>query len=157
VKSFSIIKYLEGKKTNIYAVCLDDSTACEFDKFLNSCPEEFNEEIEWLVDTIVNIKDNIGIRDGFFKDQGIESIHRFINHKDKKASIRVFCLKWGNSVIILGGGAIKDFTISDNAWQGHPELSPIVRRLAKIDKYISENQVQLEEAVENNSIFYIEG
>jgi hypothetical protein len=156
VKKFKIIEFLGGTKARIYAVCQEDSEISDFEKFLTEYGDELPEEIGWLVDTIDKLANKVGIRDGFFKVQGIETIYRFINRKDHLAKTRVYCIKWGNEILILGGGAVKDFSMHNNSWQEHMELSRIVRPLAKIDQYLHKNNISIKEAADNQTLFEIE-
>jgi len=151
VKNFRIIEFEKGIKANIYAVCLDNSLESEFDKFLETCPVEY--EIDLIADTINNIKDAYGIRRKYFKYEAGDSIYRFVTENDLKSKVRVYCIKWSNGLLILGGGEIKDFSLPDNAWQEHPELRRIIEPLVNIEKYLTENNIAIEDAVSNNLIF----
>ncbi len=152
MKNFRISKYNLGPKAKIYSVFIDGSEEDEFSKFLKTFHPSHKKQIEFLAEKVKEIAKNTGIRDVFFKDQGIGAVYRLKNLKDEKTDIRLYCIKWGSVLLILGGGGTKNV----RTWQEDPLLSRILENLNTIDKFIFENNIDLDAAAKNKTIFEIE-
>lgn len=152
MKNFRISTYDLGSKAKIYSVFVDGSEEDEFSKFLKVFYPSHKQQIEHLAEKIKEIAGRFGIREIFFKDQGIGAVYRFKNLKDDKTDIRLYCIKWGSNLLILGGGGTKNV----RTWQEDPVLSNIVKNLSTIDKFIFENNIDLDEAAKNKTIFELE-
>ncbi|MBI2417952.1 MAG: hypothetical protein HYV28_08630 [Ignavibacteriales bacterium] len=149
MKKFKITSVYSGSKTEIYSVQIDGSEKSEFEKFIERFSETHRSDVNYLADTVQKIADIFGIREQFFKPQGLDGVYRFIMHRDKKTSLRLYCIKWGSELLIIGGGGIKEV----RTWQESHELSKIVRELSKIDKYLLDNKIDIKNAVKSNEIF----
>lgn len=135
---------------------IDDAEKHGLKQFYDEFIETNNKEVNFFMDTLEKIG-RIGIKDGFFEDQGGNSIYRLKNiptNKKDKPQLRLYCIKWGSMCLIIGGGGKKPD--DKRAWQEAPELRRINELLSKIDNYLYENNLNIDAACQNNTTFEIE-
>jgi hypothetical protein len=122
--NFEIIKLKEfnGNKCGVYSVFVDDEQKTLFDRFLAENSFLFKHEISNLVLRIQSINKKFGARPSFFKmDEGIPGDGVCALFDVPNSNLRLYCIRYGNSIIILGGGGRKPKTIS--AFQENKKLT----------------------------------
>ncbi|MGV8016580.1 MAG: hypothetical protein AB2L26_00140 [Ignavibacteria bacterium] len=144
------------KRVKVHTIVFEDNTESELERFYKKYIESNTNEVNFFMSTIEEIS-NIGIKEGFFKQQGGNSIFRFKNittGKKTKPRLRLYCIKWGSACLIIGGGGIKPD--DKRTWQEVPELKRLNEILSKIDNHLYVYNVNIEEACNNNITFEIE-
>ena len=99
---------LSGKKATIYSLLLDDEEITLFDKFVEENDEQFPEEIDSIFETIKKIGNRHGNSRNFFKEnEGKLGDLICALYDTPNSNLRLYCIRLGNAVIILGGGGYK--------------------------------------------------
>jgi hypothetical protein len=135
---FEIIKLKEfnGNKCSVYSIFVDDEQITLFDRFLEENFVLFKHEISDLVSRIQSINKKFGARESFFKiDEGIPGDGVCALFDLPNSNLRLYCIRYGNSVIILGGGGQKPKTIS--AFQQNEKLTEENYLLRTVSKLIT--------------------
>lgn len=113
---------LSGRKATIYSVFLGDDDTTLFDQFLEESKEGYKSELKFILSRLQEIGDTTGARESFFKDRegkpgdGVCALYDIPYSK-----LRLYCIRYGNTAILLGGGGPKPSGI--DAWQDDPKLS----------------------------------
>ena len=103
---------LSGKKATIYSLLVDDEEKTLFDKFIEENDEQFPEEIDSIFDTIKKIGNKYGNVRNFFKENEGKLGDLVCALCDSpNSNLRLYCIRLGNAVIILGGGGHKSKSI----------------------------------------------
>lgn len=125
---------LSGKYATIYDVWIDDNTSL-FDRFLAEYFPTHKSEILSIVDKIQTIAQKTGARANFFKEnEGTLGDGVCAMFDVPKYKLRLFCIRYGTEIIILGGGGVKEV----RAWQDDPKLSSEASLIIKIAKHINQ-------------------
>lgn len=98
---------LSGKKATVYSVQLDDGTDL-FDQFLNENSAEYEKDVKNILQRIRSISRKAGAQKHFFKTKEGkpgDGVCALYDTPDKH--LRLYCIRMGNTVIILGGGGPK--------------------------------------------------
>ncbi len=115
------LDHLSGNKASVYSVILNDSNDTLFEVFLK---ENANEHLSELTNIVLRVKTmgkDTGIIDDFLKihegrfGDGVCALYDVPNSK-----LRVYCIRYGAQIIIIGGGGIKTKEI--RALQDSPKL-----------------------------------
>ncbi len=99
---------LSGDKTTIFTVLPEGSDETLFDKFIRENLPDFKTELIEISKTIRTIANITGAREQFFKhNEGFpgDGVCAMFDAPDKK--LRLYCIRFGMCVIILGGGGHK--------------------------------------------------
>jgi len=135
-----------GEKASVYSLNIEKYQKTLFDIFLEENTSSFKSEIKEIMRYITLISTKTGARTSYFKEQeggrGSENLFALFDETDR--NLRLYCLKYGTEIIILGGGGYKDSSIS--ALQDDPKLKKenyILRSLCReIDKRIREGNIE---------------
>lgn len=134
-----------GRGATIYSIALDDDEETLFDRFVEENADQFPDEIDFLISRIETVA-RVGARSNFFKDKegklgtgdGIEALFDKPN-----SNLRMYCIKFGSTAIILGGGGYKSKAIS--AFQEDPKLTEenyLLRELSlQINRAIRDGEI----------------
>jgi hypothetical protein len=101
------INELSGIGCTIYSPVIDNLAQTLFDKFIDENDQIYPEEIEDIFYTVEAIG-KIGAKETFFKlneghlGDGVSALY------DVPRKLRLFCIRYGTEVVIIGGGAIKE-------------------------------------------------
>jgi hypothetical protein len=133
---FEIVELLDfsGYKAGIYTVILNYESLSIFDNFIKENIPIFPEEIDNILSKIETIGHETGAREHFFKlNEGTlgDGICALYDNPDKK--IRLYCIRYGSTTIILGGGGYKNV----RALQDDPKLKHENYLLRKISNLIT--------------------
>lgn len=133
---FEIVELLDfsGYKAGIYTVILNHEPLSIFDNFIKENISIFPAEIDDILSKIETIGHETGAREHFFKlNEGTlgDGICALYDNPDKK--IRLYCIRYGSTTIILGGGGHKNV----RALQDAPKLKHENYLLRKVSNLIT--------------------
>jgi putative component of toxin-antitoxin plasmid stabilization module len=136
---YKIVKLekLSGKRASIYSVLMNDKKTTLFDEFLKENGISFKSETKDIFMRLNSIGKEVGARNNFFKDfegkpgDGICALYDNPNSK-----LRLYCIKYGTQIIILGGGGFK--SKSTKAFQETKKLEDENYLLRKISSQITQ-------------------
>ena len=138
---FKIEFYQPGKKATIYTIRLKGEEQTEFDKFLSDPSVTSDPEFHALLIRINDIADKYGCQDRFFKLKESKSTDAVAALW--RGSIRLYCCRYSNIIIILGSGGTK----KTKTYQENPKLQKNVEIMAevsrKMDKRINDRSILL--------------
>ena len=134
---FEIVELLDfsGYFAGIYTTVIGENDLSLFDNFIQENIEKYTEEIGDILATIETIGYETGAREKFFKpNEGSlgDGICALYDNPDRK--LRLYCIKYESSTIILGGGGMKNV----RALQDDPKLKSENYLLRKISKMITD-------------------
>lgn len=113
---------LSGPKASIYSVIVDDESQTLFDNFLEENKTRFRDEIINIVARIDNMAQRNGARRSYFKEnEGKLGDLVCALYDTPLSNLRLYCIRFGTTVIILGGGGYKSKAI--RALQENDKLS----------------------------------
>lgn len=145
---FEIVELIDfsGYKAGIYTVVINREPLSIFDNFIKENISIFPEEIDDILSKIETIGHKTGGREHFFKpNEGTlgDGICALYDNPDKK--IRLYCIRYGSTTIILGGGGHKNV----RALQDDPKLKHENYLLRKISNLITK-------AIKEGDIYWAE-
>lgn len=127
---------LSGKKATVYSVQFDDGTDL-FDQFLNENSAEYENDVKNILQRIRTISRKTGAQEHFFKTkEGNPGDGVCALYDTPKKQLRLYCIRMGNAVIILGGGGPK--SKETRALQEDPKLKHENYLLRDISKEITD-------------------
>ena len=136
------IKQLSGEQASIYSVIYNDDQITLFDKFLIENEISFKSELSTIVIRLKVIGKKTGARETFFKlGEGDLGDGVCALYDDPKKNQRLYCIRYGTSLIIIGGGGYKAKTT--RTLQEDPKLKKenlIMREISKLIKEKMEDQ-----------------
>lgn len=124
---------LSGSYATIYNVLIDDELTL-FDRFVAENIQENRTELKSILDKLQMVGHETGARVSYFKEHEgslADGVCAMFDLPDKK--LRLYCIRYGTEIIILGGGGFKDV----RAWQDDPKLSLEASLIIKIAKRIN--------------------
>ncbi len=126
---------LSGRTCNIYTVIRDDATISAFDEFLQTNGPLYQKQVRDIAIRLEGMGKQSGARDYFFKHAEGRLGDLVVVVKDEPEKIlRLFCIRFGNSILVLGGGGPKKV----RAWEDDPVLSKAAHELIKLSEAIKE-------------------
>jgi len=103
---------LSGQKATIYSLLIDGNNSTLFDHFIEENDKQFPTEIDTIFETLQKIGNKFGAARHFFKEnEGKlgDLVCALYDHPN--SHLRLYCIRLGNAVIILGGGGHKPKSI----------------------------------------------
>ncbi len=97
-----------GKAATVYSVMINDEEETLFEKFVKENLISFKDEIFFIFDRLESIGKDTGARVDFFRlkegkpGDGVEALYDEPQH-----NLRLYCIRYGTEIIILGGGGHK--------------------------------------------------
>ncbi|MDR9408830.1 MAG: hypothetical protein RI573_08290 [Balneolaceae bacterium] len=125
---------LSGKKATVYTVELDDGTDL-FSQFLSENHGDYDDDLSDILQRIRAMANKTGAQKHFFKTkEGIpgDGVCALYDTPDKH--LRLYCIRMGNAVIILGGGGPK----TTRTLQQDPKLKKENYLLREVSKEITD-------------------
>ena len=132
---------------HIYSVTVDDSDETLYDLFLEENKADYRLELAEIITKLKTMSSKTGFTDNYFKlnegtlGDGVCAI------TDLKGKLRLYCIRFGNILLVLGGGGPKSKLI--RALQEDPKLlieNNNVRLIsAAMAKAIREKELRIEE------------
>lgn len=153
-----------GSEAKIYSIIPEGEEETLFEKFINKNSTEYRDEIKDILIKLKIIGHSTGAREGFFKHEGNNEFVRkygkyvWALYDEDEKKIRLYCIRFSNVAIILGGGGYKDKSVQK--WQDDDKLSIEVQKimayaeciLKQIDEgelYWSKDKTELEGNLKN--------
>jgi hypothetical protein len=134
--SLKQIEKLSGKRATVYSVQLDDGTDL-FDQFLNENSAKYENDVKDILQRIRAMASKTGAQEHFFKTkEGNPGDGVCALYDTPDQHLRLYCIRMGNTVIILGGGGPKPEGI--RALQEDPKLKHENYLLRDISKEITD-------------------
>ncbi|MCU0469500.1 MAG: hypothetical protein MUF58_12950 [Arcicella sp.] len=127
---------LSGNYATIYDVVVDGGKTL-FERFIEENIDVHKQEIKNILDKLQTIGKETGARLSHFKEnEGSlgDGVCAMFDLPDKK--LRLYCIRYGTEIIILGGGGIKHKHI--RAYQEAPKLDQEASLIKKIAKEINQ-------------------
>lgn len=141
MKKFKIIDISEGPKAKFYSILLEGKEQSEFEEFLVNFRDnpEFSGIIQNIVIKIDQMARVTGAREIFFKPEGPNMVFRINIGRDETYPLRLYCLRYNNQVVLLGGGGYKD--LGTVRYQDKEELDNAVKLLRAVDRTLKEEAI----------------
>ncbi len=106
------LENLSGPKATFYSVLIDNDSETLFEKFYDENKDTFREELKSIVKTLDIIALDNGARRNYFKENESKLGDLVCALYDTpKSNLRLYCMRLGNTVIILGSGRQKSKSI----------------------------------------------
>lgn len=156
-KKITIIPFEEHDACNLFSIRINDDE-CEMMKFANKLINyEKRDDLQKIAQQFSKIGE-FGAEERFFRPAGKfkDNLWELPGHYLVKSNYRLYCLRYGTSVVILGNGGLKE----TRTYQDDPALHEFVIMLQKIDEKIRQLITQGELIITNKQItgkleFYI--
>jgi len=126
---------LTGPACHIYTIIRDGASDTAFHEFLQQHDTTYSQEVRDIVLQLEGMGKRTGARDYFFKlaEGRLGDLVAAIKDEPGR-KLRLFCIRFNNYVLILGGGAPKNV----RAWENDPDLSKVAHELIAISEGIKE-------------------
>lgn len=129
-----------GKGATIYSVIMGNGADTLFDGFLRENVVAYKEEVKSIVGRLNQMGTTIGARAQFFKqEEGKPGDGVCALYDEPDSKLRLYCIRYGNVAIILGGGGPKAKKIK--AWQEDEKLEKEAKLMIRLSKDIL-NRIQ---------------
>jgi hypothetical protein len=130
------IQELSGNQATIYSVYIDDDSNTLFDQFAAQYQNEFRYETKDILIRLKTIGNKTGAREIYFKHaEGAPGDGVCALYDRPNSVLRMYCIRYGNNIIILGSGGPKSKEIK--SWQEDETLSLEASRMIQISKIIT--------------------
>lgn len=127
----------KGEKAGIYSVYVEDEQETLFERFLKENIDSFKSELVDINQRIRAINEKTGAREQYFKfKEGVPGDGVCALYDLPGKHLRLYCIRYGSSLVILGGGGLKEKDIS--AFQEDEKLTEENYFLRKVSALISE-------------------
>lgn len=102
------IDELSGNKASIYSVIIEEKDVSLFDAFIDENFDLHSSEITNITQRLKTIGTKTGAREQFFKlNEGFPGDGVCALYDDPEKKLRLYCIRYGTMIIILGGGGPK--------------------------------------------------
>ncbi|GAB4125238.1 MAG: hypothetical protein Fur0027_04690 [Raineya sp.] len=153
-----------GSEAKVYSIIPEGEEETLFEKFVDENIVSYKDEIKDILKRLKQIGHTTGARESFFKHEGDNEFVRkygkyvWALYDDEERKLRLYCIRFANVAIILGGGGYKDKSVIK--WQDDEKLSEevrkvmayaesIIKQLDDGDLYWSNNGTELEGNLKN--------
>ncbi len=126
-----------SKKATIYSVLLEGEEQPLLYQFIETYYDDYKNEIEDIANTLEIIGHKRGAQENLFKlhegklGDGVVALF-----DEPERNLRLYAIRNGNSVLIIGGGGVKPKNIK--AWQEDIILKAEAEKIIKISKEITQ-------------------
>lgn len=146
---------LSGNQTSIYSVYIEDEQKTLLDRFIEENKNSFISELKDILSRLSTIANKEGAREQYFKTKEGKPGDLVCALYDRpKSNLRLYCIRFGSSLIILGGGGNKPKTI--RALQENAKLKSENEILIKLSDEILKRQ-RAKEIIYLNDFMDFEG
>jgi hypothetical protein len=115
------LKNLSGSKASVYSPFIEEEGKTLFEIFLEENNSSFKNELKDIYSRIHTIGHKVGAREQYFKlKEGKPGDLVCALYDNPKKKLRLYCIRYGSSLIILGGGGSK--AKDTRAFQETPKL-----------------------------------
>ncbi len=106
------LSQLSGNKASIYSIILNNEEITLLDKFISENIILFKSETNSILMRLISIGSQTGAREQFFKiDEGKPGDGICALYDSPKSNLRLYCIKYGSQLIVVGGGGHKPKSI----------------------------------------------
>jgi hypothetical protein len=131
------LRQFNGSKAGIYSINLENEQETLFERFLKENINLFKSEIIDINSRLITINKKTGAIDIYFKlNEGNPGDGVCALYDKPKSNLRLYCIKFGNTLVILGSGGEKPKNI--RAFQDNDKLKDENYLLREISKQITE-------------------
>ena len=124
-----------GSRATVYSVILDGDDITLFDHFVDENQTDYRKEVKSIADRLQEIGRTTGAREKFFKThEGLPGDGVCALYDDEDCKLRLYCIRYGNVAIILGGGGPKPPEVI--SWQDDDKLSQEAKTMIQVSKDI---------------------
>jgi hypothetical protein len=144
VMNCEIVKLEEfsGNQTSVYSIYIEEEEMTLYDRFVIENKEQFLAEINDINNRLISIG-KIGARENFFKlKEGNPSDGVCALYDNPNSNLRLYCIRYGTSIVLIGGGGYKPKTIS--ALQEDKKLKEENYFLRELSKEIKQRMLDKE-------------
>lgn len=92
---------------HIYSVAIDDSDHTLYDLFLEENDEKYRKELGNIIVKLKTMSGKTGFGDFYFKLNEGKPGDGLCAITDIKGKLRLYCIRFGNVLLVLGGGGLK--------------------------------------------------
>lgn len=138
-KHVTLERLNSDQKVAIFSVLYEGETKNEFQKFIEKygADDAYKDDLGIILARIKKVEMD-SAADRHFRYEGKMREHiRALPPNIESSKLRLYCLCYGECILILGGGGIKEK--ETRTWQDDPQLTKYVEELQKIDKAMSQN------------------
>jgi hypothetical protein len=131
------LRQFNGNRAGIYSINLENEQETLFERFLKENINLFKSEIIDINSRLITINKKTGARDIYFKlNEGNPGDGVCALYDKPESNLRLYCIKYGNTLVILGGGGHKPKKLK--AFQEDDKLTEENYLLREISKQITE-------------------
>jgi shikimate 5-dehydrogenase len=153
--NFEIVKLdnLSGRKANIYSIMIDDESKSLFGKFITKYKIDFKDEVIDIVDRIDLIANYTGAENRHFKEnEGRLGDLVCALYDMPNSNLRLYCIRLGKTVLILGGGGFKskliralqqDSTLTEENYLMREISEKLYERIKEKEIYWSDDEMEI--------------
>lgn len=150
------LQRFSGSACTIYSVIPKGSPETLFDEFLHENATLYGMEVGELLSRLKQIGESEGLREGYYKsNEGRLGDNICALYDTPGGRLRLYFIKYGNDVIIIGGGGYKDKEM--RAWQDDPILSSKMHQLMAYADHIGKRIEKGDDLSWTNDLRYLEG
>jgi len=137
-----------GYKATIYSVVNEFEKGTLFDQFIKQNFRVFKSEVTDIVRRLKTINSITGAKEYYFKlDEGLPGDGVCALYDNPDHHLRLYCIRFGNSIVIVGGGGEKPKGIK--AWQENEKLAKeanlMINVSRKLTVRIKEREIEFSE------------
>jgi|JI6StandDraft_1071083.scaffolds.fasta_scaffold83336_4 hypothetical protein len=135
--NYRIVKYVElsGRRATVYSLVPANGSQTLFDTLLQECASQYPTETKNLLAKLRAMGQQTGLRKDLFRlDEGLPGDMVVAVSDDAKATLRAYGIRYGNSILLLGGGGPKFV----RAWQDDPKLKQAAEKMIAISRAMME-------------------
>lgn len=131
------LQQFNGIRAGIYSIYLENEQETLFERFLKENINLFKSEIIDINARLITINTKTGARDIYFKlNEGNPGDGVCALYDNPESNLRLYCIKYGNTLVILGGGGHKPKKLK--AFQEDDKLTEENYLLREISEQITE-------------------
>lgn len=125
-----------GSQATLYSIIPEGETETLFDKFVDENLDKYREEIEEILETLYQIGNKRGARVSYFKtNEGNYGDNVCALFDEPERNLRIYCIRYGMDVVILGNGGFKSKEIK--SWQEDEHLTKVATEVIEYAKDIT--------------------
>lgn len=129
------LEEFSGTQATIYSIIVENDEVTLFDYFFDENKNKHKEELKFILNRLVEIGNRTGAREGFFKlNEGKPGDGVCALYDLPGSRLRLYCIRYGNTAILLGGGGPKPHRI--RSWQDDPKLTKEADIILRVSKEI---------------------
>lgn len=146
---------LSGEAASTYTLRVEGSSGTLFEQFIKDGSISFKDETLDILKRLKTIAFKTGAREDFFKlHEGIPGDGVCALFDRPNSNLRLYCIRFGLPLIILGGGGHKPKSIKK--WQEKEDLANAVRLLINLSAEIT-LRIKGKELIYTNNFLDLEG